>query len=200
MEPTSANFEWNKSAIQQLTTLWAEGHSTAEIGRRFGITKNAVVGKSHRLDLPARPSPIRKTGSGETRPPRRPHYPGLAEIQRASSAMQPPVPAAAEPAPPPRHRSGRTAPTQHQDSPGVSKVNRGEPAVRTPPPPPPPPAMPVRPLRTAIRGKTPCCWPIGEPGTNSFRFCEALNETGKPYCPDHCAIAYVQPPGRRAAA
>ena len=31
-----------------------------EIGRRMGISKNAVVGKAHRLNLPARPSPIRR--------------------------------------------------------------------------------------------------------------------------------------------
>ena len=52
--------EWNAEAIDRLRALWAEGHSTAEIGRRMGISKNAVVGKAHRLSLPARPSPIRR--------------------------------------------------------------------------------------------------------------------------------------------
>ncbi|MCQ8276846.1 GcrA cell cycle regulator [Acetobacteraceae bacterium KSS8] len=53
--------EWTDESIARLRALWQEGLSTAEIGRRMGITKNAVVGKAHRLDLPARPSPIRKT-------------------------------------------------------------------------------------------------------------------------------------------
>ena len=56
--------EWTSGAIDQLRALWAEGLSTAEIGRRMGVTKNAIVGKAHRLDLPARPSPIRKEALG----------------------------------------------------------------------------------------------------------------------------------------
>jgi len=56
--------EWTAKSIDQLRGLWTEGHSTAEIGRRMGVTKNAIVGKAHRLDLPARPSPIRKPNGG----------------------------------------------------------------------------------------------------------------------------------------
>lgn len=52
--------EWTDESIARLRVLWQEGLSTAEIGRRMQITKNAVVGKAHRLDLAARPSPIRK--------------------------------------------------------------------------------------------------------------------------------------------
>ena len=52
--------DWSVEAIERLKALWAEGHSTAEIGRRMGISKNAVVGKAHRLNLPPRPSPIRR--------------------------------------------------------------------------------------------------------------------------------------------
>ncbi|QCE34421.1 GcrA cell cycle regulator [Acetobacteraceae bacterium] len=51
--------EWTDDVIEHLRELWAEGHSTAEIGRRLGTTKNAVVGKAHRLKLPTRPSPIK---------------------------------------------------------------------------------------------------------------------------------------------
>lgn len=54
--------EWSDETIARLRELWAEGHSTAEIGRRMGISKNAVVGKAHRLNLTARPSPIRRDG------------------------------------------------------------------------------------------------------------------------------------------
>ena len=43
--------------IARLRDLWAEGLSTAEIGRRLGVSKNAIVGKAHRLELSARPSP-----------------------------------------------------------------------------------------------------------------------------------------------
>ncbi|RAI60851.1 GcrA family cell cycle regulator [Roseicella frigidaeris] len=60
--------DWTAEAIDQLRSLWAEGHSTAEIGRRMGISKNAVVGKAHRLNLPARPSPIRREAEGSAAP------------------------------------------------------------------------------------------------------------------------------------
>ncbi len=62
--------EWSAEAIERLQALWAEGHSTAEIGRRMGISKNAVVGKAHRLNLPARPSPIRRDGEERVATPR----------------------------------------------------------------------------------------------------------------------------------
>lgn len=38
---------------------------------------------------------------------------------------------------------------------------------------------------------TPCCWPIGEVGKPGFHFCGARSEPGRPYCGEHCAVAYV---------
>ncbi len=42
---------WTPQRIEQLTRLWEEGVTTAEIGRRIGVTKNAVIGKVHRIGL-----------------------------------------------------------------------------------------------------------------------------------------------------
>jgi len=42
-----------------------------------------------------------------------------------------------------------------------------------------------------------CCWPIGEPGTRSFCFCDAQSVPGKPYCSDHAQLAYVRLRDRR---
>ncbi|MBI0538948.1 GcrA cell cycle regulator [Roseomonas sp. KE2513] len=81
--------DWSAEAIEQLRALWAEGHSTAEIGRRMGISKNAVVGKAHRLHLPARPSPI--------------HREQAPAVATASTASEAPRPVASpSPAPAPR--------------------------------------------------------------------------------------------------
>ena len=55
---------WTPDLMDRLTALWSEGLPTAEIGRRLGISKNAVIGKAHRLVLTARPSPLKS-------PPRR---------------------------------------------------------------------------------------------------------------------------------
>jgi GcrA cell cycle regulator len=80
--------DWTPEQIGQLTRLWSEGLSTAEIGKRLGISKNAVVGKAHRLHLNSRPSPIKRVGP---RP----------AVVRQPSHARPAVPAAPAPAPQP---------------------------------------------------------------------------------------------------
>lgn len=61
---------WTEEKIKQLKKLWAKGKSTVEIGRELGISKNAVVGKVHRLGLDSRPSPI-KTPKNENKQTKR---------------------------------------------------------------------------------------------------------------------------------
>ena len=51
---------WTKERIEQLRQMWDEGKSTGEIGKALGVSKNAVVGKAHRLGLNPRPSPIKR--------------------------------------------------------------------------------------------------------------------------------------------
>ena len=143
--------EWSEDAIAQLRALWMEGHSTAEIGRRMGVTKNAVVGKAHRLKLCARPSPIRHERRADARP---------------------------RPA-----RASKTAPAPSTEL--VAPVAR--------------PAL--RPVPSVAFGRvSPCCWPIGEPGTRSFRFCDADTLPNKPYCDTHAQLAYVRIKDKRESA
>lgn len=95
---------WADDTILRLRRLWDEGHSTNEIGRRLGVSKNAVVGKAHRLDLPARPSPIRRDGvvqmPRKPRPPRITHS-TVADLAGAAPAVIVKAPQA------PRRESGR---------------------------------------------------------------------------------------------
>lgn len=139
--------DWTEETIARLRQLWAEGHSTAEIGRRMGISKNAVVGKAHRLQLEARPSPIRRDGAAVRRPP----------------TPRPLAPPAAE------------GPRERPASPPLRAVPAPRSTVRT----------------------MPCCWPIGEPGTPEFRFCDEPAMAGKPYCGAHAQLAYVKVRDRR---
>src|SRR6185312_11559733 len=144
--------------VRRLRTLWAEGLSTAAIGRRMGVSKNAVVGKVHRLHLPARPSPI---CAGAGRKPDRPRRAPRVTLQ----GLQPPI----------------RSTTSH--------------VVR------PRPGPPVWRAREPMKlGAARCCWPIGDPGTPEFRFCDDANAVGYPYCPDHCALAYRPVLGRADAA
>ena len=162
--------EWNEETIARLRALWAEGLSTAEIGRRMAISKNAVVGKAHRLNLPARPSPIRRDATGAAPRPATP--------RRVTGPTLPPLAAATAPAP-----QVVTAPISQPPAPPVSvpRVVASRPASTT-----------FRPIRPQT-----CCWPIGEPGTKSFRFCDSEASTGKPYCQEHAALAYVKVRDRR---
>jgi GcrA cell cycle regulator len=171
--------DWTDEVIERLRAFWAEGHSTAEIGRRMGVSKNAVVGKAHRLGLTARPSPIRRTPGGEA--PRR------ASIRRAVGPTLPPLSEPAEPVRP----SLPLAP-----APVPLRVAIVPPAPMAPPPVHAPTLRSVG--RSSGGGRViPCCWPIGEPGTRSFRFCDASSAAGKPYCSEHAALAYVKIRDRR---
>ena len=155
--------DWNDETILRLRALWDEGHSTAEIGRRMGVTKNAVVGKAHRLDLPARPSPIRRVMEAG-------HVPRREQAKRAVGSTLPAAPA-------------------------VAAAVAAEPAVRAPIRP-QTQLRAVAPPRSSSRVST-CCWPIGDPGTPSFRFCDAGALGNKPYCAEHAALAYVKVRDRR---
>lgn len=75
---------WTEKKITALKALWTEGHSTAEIGRRIQMSKNAVIGKADRIGL-SRPSPLKPKGSGKPAAPVRVRAPSLAELVTLSS-------------------------------------------------------------------------------------------------------------------
>lgn len=200
--------DWTPEAIEALRGFWAEGHSTAEIGRRMGISKNAVVGKAHRLTLPPRPSPIRRESTIGAAPATR-SAPAAApaqprSVQAPAAPVMPAQPsqatatqAAASPAP--AQPAAPAAPAQHRMATPAPAPVAAQPAPRPAAPPARKPAPVsnaiVRPfLRSSSRS---CCWPIGEPGTPEFRFCTAQAMSGKPYCPEHAAVAYVKVRDRR---
>ena len=115
---------WTPERVAELKRLWATGATTAEIGRMLDVSKNAVVGKTHRLGLPGRPSPIKRE------------------------------------------------------------------AIKVPSSPPPPPLM-AAPTVVKYHGR-PCQWPFGDPGKEDFHFCGAPAIPERPYCDEHCKLAYVR--------
>lgn len=169
---TGVRMDWNEEAIARLRSMWADGLTTAEIGRRLGVTKNAVVGKSHRLLLPPRPSPIRRLPAGETPRPqaRRTVGPTLPPLH---NTLRAPVPAAVS-----------TASVSVRASLASAAAAPRPPALRAVP-------------SMAGNRITTCCWPLGEPGTPSFHFCDDAAQANKPYCGAHAALAYVKVRDRR---
>lgn len=158
--------DWSEDLIARLRALWAEGHSTTEIGRRLGVSKNAVVGKAHRLPLPPRPSPIHH-GPGapsNAAAPRRTRGPTLPALPARSCRQTVPV------------KQGRVLRCRWEQHTNEHR-----------------PASPVTAAMPPKLGNTPCCWPLGEPGRPGFRLCDARAVQGKPYCPEHDELAYVRP-------
>ena len=172
--------EWSDDIIVRLRALWAEGLTTAEIGRRLGISKNSVVGKAHRLDLPARPSPIRRDVVHNVQ--RRVPAP-----RRVQGATLPPLSMAiSTPSRSPVSANLDRALTRAMES----TVDSSRPVAA------PRPGLVSPASRPVPRGAV-CCWPIGEPGTPAFHFCGAAAMSGKPYCAAHAGIAYVRVRDRR---
>ncbi|ANA12707.1 MULTISPECIES: GcrA family cell cycle regulator [Acetobacter] len=196
--------EWTEEIIAQLKALWAEGLSTAEIGRRLSITKNAVVGKAHRLGLPPRPSPIRRNAKPKT-----------AEKAETPAAATPATAQTATPAQPVKQaEAAPVGETEKQTATPPTPARSTPPAATAAPVAEEKPAKkeksaasskskPKAPLRSISdpepqkrRGPS-CCWPIGDPGTPGFHFCGATPIPGKPYCEEHAQIAYVRLRDRR---
>ena len=214
--------DWTEETIVRLRGFWTDGHSTAEIGRRLGVTKNAVVGKAHRLALPARPSPIRRDGVPAIHP-RRPTLCRVAgpTLPPLSSTSPPPGPASLVVASALTEPAGARSWVMPPEPEGIrEQASPAEPTPVAPTPPESSPPHPIQPgpspaaaLRSPPAGGAPaltrappprpyarsvtCCWPIGEPGTKSFRFCDDAAAGGKPYCAQHAAIAYVRVRDRR---
>jgi GcrA cell cycle regulator len=160
-------FDWNDVATRKLSDLWADGHSTAEIGRRIGVSKHAIIGKAHRLDLPARPSPVRRGGHQAVTAPKR--TPLVKQVCTLPSLAAAPVPASVT--------ASSTVPladTGNEDAAAPAPSRRS----------------------MARRDRSQCCWPIGEPGQPGFRFCDAPLTARAPYCEEHARKAYLRPPRR----
>ena len=79
--PARGATPWTPTLDARLRAEWATGTSASEIGRRLGVSKNAVIGRAHRLYLPPRPSAIRRKGEpSPPRPPRPPKPPTVAYV------------------------------------------------------------------------------------------------------------------------
>ena len=140
---------WNDDNVSRLKELWDQGLPTAQIGKLLGFTKNAVVGKAHRIGLERRPSPIRRTA---VKPDRK----------KARSPVMPKL--------------------NFENNKDLVKDNFTASSFK-----------PVEKNLIVSSIKRGCEWPLGHPDEPDFHFCNKERFEDKPYCLDHCAIAYVVP-------
>lgn len=97
---------WTDERIEKLTKMWEGGATASQIAEELGgVSRNAVIGKAHRLGLKARPSPVKPNEKSEAAPAKAPRpAPEAApsEPRVAAPRPAPTPPAAPQPAPAPR--------------------------------------------------------------------------------------------------
>jgi GcrA cell cycle regulator len=218
---------WTDERVETLKKMWAEGQSASQIAKELGgVTRNAVIGKVHRLGLSNRVGP---GAAAED------------EVEVAPVVAPTPAPAPAKPAAaPPRAAApvaAPEAPVAQAPAPQPAPVAAVEPAAPAPiesstitfspqapiplrkaiipagqPLPPQPSANEISPEALAsvrevekrakklslmeLTERT-CKWPIGDPATEDFWFCGLPSVAGKPYCEAHVGVAFQPMSARR---
>ncbi|MET0258334.1 MAG: GcrA family cell cycle regulator [Methylobacterium sp.] len=162
---------WTDERVDLLRRLWEEGLSASQIAAQLGgVTRNAVIGKVHRLGLAGRVKPNGTAGQVN----------GRKKVDDAEAAVAPAEePTMPEPPAVILHRPAPNfplvAPVATAESNGLSVSER----------------VTIMDLRESM-----CRWPLGDPTSPDFRFCGGRAVTGLPYCTAHAQIAY-QPAAER---
>ena len=201
---------WTEERIGTLQKMWEGGSTASQIAEELGgVTRNAVIGKAHRLGLKARPSPVKaneKKAAAKKKPVAKPapkkiavrHTPKPSPPRPPSNAVELAARAAGEVIP------KQAIPNKSPDLPKIVSVGPGGflrqgPGDQQPPIPPAPPRrlVPAKPS-AEIADKTSlldlsekvCRWPMGHPGEPDFHFCGTDVNPGYPYCVEHCGRAF----------
>lgn len=193
---------WTDERIEKLTKMWEGGATASQIAEELGgVSRNAVIGKAHRLGLKARPSPVKPNEAEKPAPATK-----APKAEPAPRAAPPPRAAAPAPAPRPAAAPVAAAPATAEPSntPRIVSVGPGGflrqgPGDQQAPIPPAPPRrlVPAKPS-PEVADKTSlldlndriCRWPMGHPGEPDFHFCGEKVNPGFPYCVEHCGRAY----------
>ncbi len=183
---------WTDDRVEILKKMWGEGQSASQIAKELGgVTRNAVIGKVHRLGLSNRTT----TGAAAPAAP------------KVEAKPKPAAKAAAKPKVEPKEEEVEAAPAPRPNLPARAKIiPAGQPL------PPQPSANEISPEALAkvseIEKKSKkiglmdltertCKWPVGDPATDDFWFCGLPVQQGKPYCEAHVGVAFQPMSARR---
>jgi len=173
---------WTDERIALLKKMWKDGKSAAEIAKTLGkgVTRNAVIGKAHRMGLSGRPSPIKKPTATAKKEPAKKEAPARKEILARKEVK----PGAA-----PLKKSVATPVVSGVKNNPLLKEMAAQQQQQ-----PKTPVKEIPPLNggTALidLSERMCKWPYGDPQEDDFTFCGRGIRPGTPYCPDHAAMAY----------
>jgi GcrA cell cycle regulator len=193
---------WTDERVELLKKMWSEGQSASQIAKELGgVTRNAVIGKVHRLGLsnragaaPAAQAEVKPEPKVPPKVPKaQPKPVPVAKPEPVPEVKPQPVAATPSPAPvpiPARKQiipAGQPLPPQpstNEISPeALAKVSEIEKKAKR--------------LTLMELTERTCKWPVGDPATEDFWFCGLPVQQGKPYCEAHVGVAFQPMSARR---
>ena len=193
---------WTDERVETLKKMWAEGQSASQIAKELGgVTRNAVIGKVHRLGLSNRvggaPEPAKDRADQAPKLDAKPAVAAKPAQPTAKPAQSTAAPAAVRPDPAPAQgQPGQRKPVVPAGQPLPPQPSAGEISPEA--------LASVREIEKKARRLTlmelterTCKWPIGDPATEDFWFCGLAAQAGKPYCEAHVGVAFQPMSSRR---
>ncbi len=195
---------WTDERVETLKRMWAEGQSASQIAKELGgVTRNAVIGKVHRLGLSNRVgSSDKDEGEAEK-----------AAVKPEASVAPPRVEPAPRVDPAPRPAAAPERPSAAPAPVNVLPIPMRKAIIPAGQPLPPQPSLneispealasvrevEKRSKRLSLMELTErtCKWPVGDPATEDFWFCGLVSVPGKPYCEAHVGVAFQPMSARR---
>ncbi len=177
---------WTDERVELLKKMWGEGQSASQIAKELGgVTRNAVIGKVHRLGLSNRAgsspaaAPEKKSAKADApaeapakaAPPKKED-----KVVEVVAPIRKPIITAGQPLPP--------QPSANEISPeALASVREVEKSSKK--------------ISLMELTERTCKWPIGDPATEDFWFCGLAVQPGKPYCEAHVGVAFQPMSSRR---
>ncbi|MCT4608419.1 MAG: GcrA cell cycle regulator [Pelagimonas sp.] len=196
---------WTDERVELLKKMWGEGQSASQIAKELGgVTRNAVIGKVHRLGLSNRAASAGAASADKAKAEPKPKAAKAAAPKPAPTPKPAPEPA---PKPAPAPAAAESVPATVAPTPARKQIiPAGQPL------PPQPSANEISPEALArvsevekkakkltlmdLTERT-CKWPVGDPATDDFWFCGLPVQQGKPYCEAHVGVAFQPMSSRR---
>ncbi|MBR2342267.1 MAG: hypothetical protein IKA73_02290 [Alphaproteobacteria bacterium] len=196
---------WDNATLKKLKALTGKGLSTSEIGKRLGMSKNAIVGKLNRLGWNAKaggaaaatiPATTKKTATKKATEPKATVKKTATAAKKkeaavkVSKATEKKVAAAPKKTTKPAEKTTAKAPAKAKAEPKTSGKSSAKNL-----------AMHQRIIQHSLEmanlKPNQCRWPIGDPDSEHFHFCGETVFVGKPYCYEHCKQAYQFTPPKK---
>ncbi|MFM7334010.1 MAG: GcrA family cell cycle regulator [Tabrizicola sp.] len=192
---------WTDERVETLKRMWNEGQSASQIAKELGgVTRNAVIGKVHRLGLSNRvggkddedeAAPAPAPAAAKPEPAARPEPAPRAEAPRQPAPSAPAAAPASNVTPLPVRKAIIPAGQPLPPQPSLNEIS-------------PEALASVREVEKRAKKLTlmelterTCKWPIGDPATEDFWFCGLPSLPGKPYCEAHVGVAFQPMSARR---